>query len=615
MASRTWASRVTLLFSLFLIAFLEGCSGGGGGNGPLPILSSAAPSTGTVGTIVVIQGSGFLQSGSGASAVNPTVTFTPVAGGAGISAVVTSFSSTGLEVAVTSAPSSLSAAGTVFDITVANAGGGSATLKNAFTMAAPILTDINGGLTGSGTVGSLFIIDGNNFGDLSALPAAGYSADFRDASTNNLLASAAVNFAIGDWQNILIVGSVPGTLASSTTYKVTVTTPSGTSTPLNFRVVGSVSFSPSTISWTATASLPTAQQGFPTVIVPITAASGGTSTSYIYALGGNTASSVTNNGKALNVATVSFNQMSNSTGGALANASWASTTPLPDVRGFGAAVSANGFNSLISGNGNIYVLGGLDGGGNATSTVYYASLNADGTIPAVATTGTWATTTPLPQALFAEGAAIFHGRIYVAGGNDSTGAPVAKVYSAKINADGTLGLWQTQADLPASLAYHQLVTSAGYLYVLGGDTAAVDPISNLQAASSQGAIYYQAINIRNGNLASATWTTNPNSMGKNREKFSAVVVGAYILVSGGLYNGASTGSSEQSYAQINTDGSVGSFNGATGSRTISGSPNGYNFLNHSSTFFVDASGNPHVLILGGEDVNTGAPHAGVWYQH
>ena len=75
------------------------------------------------------------------------------------------------------------------------------------------------------------------------------------------------------------------------------------------------------------------------------------------------------------------------------------------------------------------------------------------------------------------------------------------------------------------------------------------------------------------------------------------------------------GSSEQSYAQINSDGSIGSFNGATGSHTISGAIGGYNFFNHSATYFADASGNPHVLILGGEDVNTGTPHAGVWYQH
>jgi len=66
---------------------------------------------------------------------------------------------------------------------------------------------------------------------------------------------------------------------------------------------------------------------------------------------------------------------------------------------------------------------------------------------------------------------------------------------------------------------------------------------------------------------------------------------------------------------VNADGSIASFNGATGSHTITGSTNGYNFFNHSSAYFVDAAGNPHVLILGGADVNAGAPRAEVWYQH
>jgi N-acetylneuraminic acid mutarotase len=212
-------------------------------------------------------------------------------------------------------------------------------------------------------------------------------------------------------------------------------------------------------------------------------------------------------------------------------------------------------------------------------------------------------------------AVIFHGRIYVAGGNDSTGTPVAKVYSAKIGADGTLAAWQTLSDLPVALAYHQLATSGGYLYVLGGTTVAVDPVSNAQSASAQANIYLEAINIRNGGLSSLTWNTNATAMGKAREKFTAVAAGSYLLISGGLYNGASTGSSEQSYAAINADGSIGSFNGATGSHTISGSTSGYNFFNHAATLFVDTSGNPHVLVLGGSDTNTGAPHAGVWYQH
>jgi len=581
------------IVAVLSIAVLAACNSS---SKPGPTLTSLNPATGTVGTIVTISGSGFAQSGS----TNPAVTFTPSSGGAGVAATIQSFSATALDVVV---PQATAADGTQFDVSVANPGTASTTLKKAFTMTAPVVTDVNGGLTGSGTVNSLFIVDGQHFGDLSAAAASGYSVDFRDAASNAVVASAAVNFANSDWQDIFIVGTVPGSLAASTTYKVTVTTPSGTSAPLNFLVTGVVSFSPSAIQWSATSALPAAQQGFGAV----------TNGNLLYALGGNTASTTTANGKASNQASVAFNQFTPATG-ALANASWTTTTALPDKRGFAAAVSANGFNSVVTGTGNLYVLGGLDSTGAAVSTVYTAAINADGTIPAAAAPGTWTATTALPQPLFAAGAAIFHGRIYLAGGNDSTGAPVAKVYSAKINADGTLQAWQTLPDLPAAVAYHQVVTSGAYLYIVGGTNAAsVDPVSKTQSSGSSGAIEYASINIRNGTIPS--WTSNASSMGKSREKFTAVVAGSYVLVSGGLYNGASTGSSEQSYAALNSDGSVSSFNGATGSHTISGSSGGYDFFNHEAVLFVDTAGNPHVLVLGGEDLNAGTPVSGVWLQH
>lgn len=479
----------------------------------------------------------------------------------------------------------------------------------------PTITDINGGVSGSGTVGSVFIVDGTNFGTLTSANA-GYSVDFRDAATNAVAASATVNYAAGNWNDIYIKGTVPSGLAPSATYKVTVTTPGGTSNAVNFLVVPSVSFSPSTILWSATASLPQAQQGFPAVVAPVfqsistaTGTSASITGTYIYALGGNTADTTTVNGKAANVASVSFNKMDDTTG-ALANSSWTATTPLPDNRGFAAAVAGTGFNSLIKGNKTfLYLLGGLDGTGAATSTVYYAPVNADGSV------GSWAATTALPKALFAEGAAIFNGHIYVAGGNDTTGAPVASVYSAKINSDGTVGSWQSLPNLPDVRAYHQLLVAAGVIYVVGGDNTTVDPVTNVQTGSSQGTIFYNGINLQDGSLANATWSTNGNSLGKNREKFSAVVAGGYVLVSGGLYNGASNGSSEQSYAQINPDGSISSFNGATGTHTISGTTGGYDFYNQAGAYFVDTSGNPHVLVIGGGDINSGLPQAGVWYQH
>jgi len=482
--------------------------------------------------------------------------------------------------------------------------------SNSPPPAMPAITDINGGLSASGTVGSLFVIDGTGFGDLAAATP-GYSIDFRDATTSAVVASATVDYAVGAWKNLFITATVPSTLVASTTYKVTVTTPNGTSNAVNFLILAAQPYVPNTV-WTKTSSLPAATQGFPTAVATIGA--GSTATIYVYALGGNTASTSTASGKAANTAAVSFNQVDPATG-ALSLATWTQATALPAARGFSAAVVATSFNSRVGGNGTIYVLGGLDATGAATSTVYEASLNADGSIPAASAAGTWSTlVTPLPQALFAHGAVIFHGHIYVAGGNDTTGTPVAKVYSAPINADGTLGAWTTLADLPDKRAYHQFVTAAGNLYVLGGTNVAVDPISNVQSAGAQSTIFYEAINIQDGTLTGATWTTNATGLSKSREKLSAAVAGGGVLASGGLYNGASSGATEQEFASINTDGSLSGFTTVTGAYTISKATGGYNFYNQSSAYFADTAGKPHVLILGGADVNTGAPHAEVWYQ-
>ena len=466
----------------------------------------------------------------------------------------------------------------------------------------PAVTAINGGLAGSGTAGSLFVLDGTGFGTIIAATA-GYTVDFKDAVSGAVVASATINYAAGDWNDAFIKGTVPNGLTTSTTYKVSVTTAGGTSNAVDFMVVASVAFSPSTITWSAaTSTLPVSMQGFPSIVSTIVSTV--TTTSYLYTAGGNTASAATTaNGKALNTDAVYMNRLDNTTGG-LADA-WAATTALPAKRGFSAAVYANKFNSFASGNGHIYVLGGLDDQGNAAATVYHAPVQDNGAL------GAWAETTAIPQALFAHGAVIVRGRIYVAGGNDSTGNPVKTVYSAQVKSDGTLGAWAALPDLPEARAYHQFVTVAGYLYIIGWDNTAVAPLANAQSASSQGSIYYAQISLSDGSLVNNIWTTNSGEMGKNREKFTATVAGSYVLVSGGLYNGL-PGSSEQSYATINSDGSIGSFGGATGSGTIGDSLGGYDFYNHANAYFVDASGKPHVIILGGGDAVTGAPHNGVW---
>ncbi len=491
-------------------------------------------------------------------------------------------------------------------------GGGSGT-----TYPMPATTDINGAATASGNPGSSFIVDGKGFGTLSGTgTTSGYTVDFRDTASNSIVATA--SYAGSGWTDSYIKAVVPNSgLTVGTTYKVTVTTPGGTSNPVNFTLVASVAFSPSTIAWGSTSALPQAVQGFPTMVAPISVTSGSTTTTttHIYTFGGNTAASGTASASSANVAAVYSNTINDgtngTTAGTLAAASWKTeTNALPAARGFAAGAIANGFNSRVSGSGTVYVLGGLDATGTATSTVYYASLGSDGSV------GTWATATALPQARYAFGAVVYRGHLYVAGGNDATSTPTATVYSAPINSDGTLGAWSTTLpSLAAPVAYHQLVETGGTLYVLGGtSTAAVDPASTTQSAASVPDVYYNSINP-DATLAGTSWTANPNKLKKAVEKNTSVAIGADVLASGGLYTG-SPGSTEQQYStQSTTDASLGAFNGATGSNTISGTTGGYNFFNQSAALYVDPAGNPHVMILGGQTVGTlpTAVQNGVWY--
>jgi hypothetical protein len=73
-------------------------------------------------------------------------------------------------------------------------------------------------------------------------------------------------------------------------------------------------------------------------------------------------------------------------------------------------------------------------------------------------------------------------------------------------------------------------------------------------------------------------------------------------VSSGFYSAADQGSSENTYASINSDGTVGEFNGATGSNTLQ-SEGDTNLFNQAHISYVDNDGSAHVMIIGGDDVN------------
>lgn len=450
----------------------------------------------------------------------------------------------------------------------------------------PVVSAVNGATLPAAPSGSTVIIEGSNFGATQD--------DGQVLFSNGAGGTVAATIASAtNWSDAFIVTSVP---SGAATGDLVVQTSGGSSTPVVFTVTANAPFSPSTVSWTSTSELPVALSGHAAAFAEIR---GTSTTRAVYAIGGEDNANVLQN--AVYYATVGATGSLNA---------WAATATLPAAVAFHRAVVATPSNSKVTGNGFVYVLGGATNatGSQVASTIYRGTLAADGSISG------WTQSGSLPAALHSFGAAIFLGNLYIWGGATTDNAPVATVYRASIEASGSLGAWQNQAALPSARAYFGYGAFGGYLYALGGNTGTVAPNdASVTSSTATSAITYAQIDLRSRNISTAGWVVNPASLTKAVMKHTAVVAGGNVLVSAGLYGGASTGSTEQFYAQLNADGSVSSFNGATGANTIS-SAGGGNLFNHAAIGYVDGSGAFHVAVVGGDDVNTpGAKHRGVFF--
>ena len=78
--------------------------------------------------------------------------------------------------------------------------------------------------------------------------------------------------------------------------------------------------------------------------------------------------------------------------------------------------------------------------------------------------GRWSAAAPLPEPVQELSAAVLHGRIYVAGGFDRTGAPTA----AAFRYDPVANQWERVADLPAARHHMPLAAVDDTLYAVGG---------------------------------------------------------------------------------------------------------------------------------------------------
>ena len=545
------------IWALAMPVLTAACGDDGTGPEGPPTLSAVSPSEGTAGTEVRITGTNFrdgltVEVGSWAS---PSATIV----NGEVFAII---------------PDEVEADAT-YDVTVRNPGGGNATLAAAFTTVAPVLSFVNGATLPSGNGGSTVIIEGDHFGD-----AQGVGNVFFDNGSGSTI--AATVSSPQDWTNQFILATVPAGAGSGPVFVETAT---GVSASLPFTLSQNAVFSPSTIDWTATTPLPAPVSGHAAAIASFLEADSSV-TRRVYSTGGSEADSVP-----VTTTRLSTIQADGTLG------AWSDAGDLASSVSHHGVVAATPFNSRVPGSGRIFVLGGIETkDGQPTATVSSIELNADGSL------GASSAAPDLPQPLHSMGAVLFRSTIYVAGGATTDHAPVTTVYRATIDSLGALGAWEELTAFPSARAHHALTLFGATLYVVGGETAATDPEDGtLSGGSRTDEVLTGRLDLRTGELASG-WSVSASSLGKTRTKHSALAMGGTLFVTSGLYSAANTGSSENTAAAIQPDGSLASFGGATGSNTLL-SVGGVNLFNQAAVTYVDASGVAHVMVLGGDSVN------------
>jgi len=244
---------------------------------------------------------------------------------------------------------------------------------------------------------------------------------------------------------------------------------------------------------------------------------------------------------------------------------WGSTTNLPTTISDMGVAYANGY---------VYVLHGYAPGG--TSAVYYAKQNTDGTL------GNWLTANSTGlAALYNNQAVVYNGYLYDIGGQTAAAAMVATVSYAKLNADGSVGAWQSANNLNAARAASSAVTANGYLYVINGNDSTPADNNTIQYAQFQS----------NGSLGA--WTTISPTTGTALNESGAVSLNGYLYLMGGCTSAAScstTGVNSVMYAKLNADGSVGAWQASS-----------YSLPDKRFFFDNSVTSNGYIYIVGGSN--------------
>jgi hypothetical protein len=266
--------------------------------------------------------------------------------------------------------------------------------------------------------------------------------------------------------------------------------------PLNSSIILNQSNSGEPQSWGITADLGTPRDNAGAVAY----------NGYVYDVGGDDGSSM--------LTSVAYSKINND--GTLGT--WSTT---------GTSVPARGYSSVVQANGYIYIMGGssVQSNTDVKSEVYYAKINSDGTV------GTFNTTSALPAARKSGAGVTLNGYIYYIGGSSSstvTPTSAANVYYAKLNADGTVGTWAAVSNgaggLPAARHYIRAVTANGFIYAIAG--------ANGSTSIAQNSIYYVRP-ASNGDITAAFTTEATNVFPSARYNGHVYTANNYVYYAAG----------------------------------------------------------------------------------
>lgn len=222
--------------------------------------------------------------------------------------------------------------------------------------------------------------------------------------------------------------------------------------------------------------------------------------------------------------------------------------------------------SLVTYNGFLYAIGGVDGTGAKQNSVYIAKLGANGEPQLWHPTDTnknnwsyWYQDTNISSVRSDMSVVAYNNRIYLIGGKSDSG-PVNTVEIADINPTGTLFNWSSSTNLPTNLYGHSAQVYNDRLYIVGGASNVGDAPKN--------SVYYVKIN-NNGSLNNWVQTTSFSNGRISNGGNLSVVWGGYLYISGGCSAVNASGyctnvQDDTQVASINADGSIDVWNNVGG---------------------------------------------------